>query len=237
MGRRDTRSQGAQRSTRRTGRQARQDARRRGTSEPGERLSRNQDTRTANGLILKVRIRKKRQRVGTRTTEPMSKATVRKPQPESTLEWARRETLRRAVEEQGDGPVELKPVKSFPHGQAIFNNELRGLQPREAGEPSRPLNIMVSSYCCGWPEPPTALEVESAIKSRDPTRRKAAIALMVLTEPPNYLVMEGEADGAYSLQDLAWWLHRRQIPAYGRIRWLNAFAQQTGGTEGERARA
>ena len=105
---------------------------------------------------------------------------------------------------------------------------MRGLMPRAPGEPSRALDIMVNSYCCGWRRKPTPLEAEEAIKSRLPTSRNASIAFMVLTEPPNRLVMEGEADGAYSLQDLAWWLHRRRIPAYGRIRWLNAFARRTG---------
>ena len=146
------------------------------------------------------------------------------------MDWVRRETRRRIVEETTRGPVELKPVESFPHGRPIFNNEMRPLPPRVPGEPCRALDIMVNSYCCGWRQKPTALEAEAAVKSRNPTKRNAAIALMVVTEPPNSLVAEGEADGAYSLQDLAWWLHRRRIPAYRRIRWLNAFARR--GTEG-----
>ena len=145
-------------------------------------------------------------------------------------DWARRETRRRAVEET-PGPVELKPVESFPHGRPIFNNEMRRLPPRAPGEPCRALDIMVNSYCCGWARPPTALEAETALKSRHPTKRNAAIALMVTTEPPNSLVALGEADGAYSLQDLAWWLARRRIPAYRRIRWMNAFARAGGPAE------
>ena len=158
----------------------------------------------------------------------MTTAAGRKPDPDGTIEWARRETRRRAIEETTCGPVELKPVESFPHGRPIFNNAMRGLRPRAPGEPCRALDIMVNSYCCGWRQKPTPLEAEKAIKSRLPTRRNGSIAFMVLTEPPNRLVMEGEADGAYSLQDLAWWLHRRRIPAYGRIRWLNAFVRRTG---------
>ena len=148
------------------------------------------------------------------------------PSRQDYIEWVRRETQRRAVEEATRGPVELKPVESFPHGPPIFNNEMRRLRPRRPGEPCHALDIIVNAYCCGWRRKPTPLEVEEAIKSRLPTNRNAAIALMVVTEPPNALVMQGEADGAYSLQDLAWWLHRRRIPAYSRIRWLNAFARR-----------
>ena len=149
-----------------------------------------------------------------------------KPDLETTIEWARRETRRRALEEEPPGPVQLKPVESFPHGQPIFNNALHPRRPRAPGEPCRALDIMVNSYCCGWKRKPTAIEAEEAIKSRLPTDRNSSIAFMVLTEPPDHLVLEGEADSAYSLQDLAWWLHHRPIPAYGRIRWLNAFARR-----------
>ena len=38
-------------------------------------------------------------------------------------------------------------------------------------------------------------------------------------------IAHAEASGAFSLQDLAWWINETAIPCYRRIKWLNAMAR------------
>ena len=38
-------------------------------------------------------------------------------------------------------------------------------------------------------------------------------------------IAQAEASGAFSLQDLAWWINETAIPCYRRIKWLNAMAR------------
>ena len=38
-------------------------------------------------------------------------------------------------------------------------------------------------------------------------------------------IAEADAAGAFSLQDLAWWIKEIGLPCYSRIKWLNAMGR------------
>ena len=143
------------------------------------------------------------------------------------LDWVRRETDRRLREEDPERPSEVAPVECFPNlDEPMFVGPYSSWRRKAEGTPSRAIASMISSYCCGWAVRPDPLEAERAMKGRTVTGRSHAIASMIGTEPETGLVMEAVAEGAFSLQDLAWWLKELAIPAYRRINWLNAFARR-----------
>lgn len=142
------------------------------------------------------------------------------------LDWMRRENKRRIREEDPDRPAEIAPVECFPgRDEPMFAGPYSSWRPKAEGTPSRAIASMIGSYCCGWKRRPDPLEAERAMKERGVTGRSRAIASMIATEPEPGLIMEAVAEGAFSLQDLAWWLKELAIPAYRRINWLNAFAR------------
>ena len=85
--------------------------------------------------------------------------------------------------------------------------EYLGLAPRGANEPSPAIRNVLAGACCGWPEPPTAGEAERAMRGREATDWNLCIAATIIGESEIVDVMRAEAEGAYTFQDLAWWIH------------------------------
>ena len=153
---------------------------------------------------------------------------------EDRARWVEAETERRLREEETIGEIELEPLDNFPPQAGWFRNDGEPPPNRRAGEECKALAAVIASSCNGWPSKPTAAEAEQVMKSRTRGSREDAIAWTIATESSVELVMEAEEDGGYSLQDLAWWIRELQIPAYKRIRWLNAMSR---GWTGQQRRA
>ena len=142
--------------------------------------------------------------------------------PEQREAWVKRETQRRLTEEDPNAPRELLPLHQFPT-TSIFAEVLKDrAQARQPGEPCQALEALIAGSCNGWVKRPTALEMEQAVKSRRPSRRAHCLAQVVLTEADTTCIAEADAAGAFTLQDLAWWIKETGLPCYRRIMWLNA---------------
>ena len=134
--------------------------------------------------------------------------------------WVKRESRRRLVEEDPNAPRELLPLHQFPT-TSVFA-DLPNAQRRRPGEPCQALEALIAGSCNGWATRPTALEMEQAVKSRRPSLRAQCLAHVVLTEADTTCIAEADAAGAFTLQDLAWWIKETGLPCYRRIMWLNA---------------
>ena len=150
-------------------------------------------------------------------------------QPENPEEerrhWVDAETERRLAEEESIGEIALVPLENFPPNAGWFRRNDNHPLPRNPGEPRAALDALIAGSCNGWRAKPTALEAEEIMKNRSRGSWQDTIAWTVATESSIELILEAEADGAYSLQDLAWWIQELEIPAYKRTRWLNAISQ------------
>ena len=138
--------------------------------------------------------------------------------------WVRREARRRLREETANEEITLSPAEHFPARSGWFGNGDQNTRTRAAGEPCPALDALVHGSCNGWREKPTAVEVERVMKARTRGPRADAIARTVATESSRLLIMKAEQEGGYSLQDLAWWIHELELPAWELIRWLNAMS-------------
>lgn len=141
------------------------------------------------------------------------------------LDWVRRENARRIEEEDSDTLPTLAPVETFPHGFSFLANGTR-TPVRQPGTPSTAIETIISQSCCGWSVTPTALEAEAAIKARKRIGIAAPMASTVIGESSRGLIVLGEREQAWSLQDLAWWIHELQLPMKKKIRWLNAMSKE-----------
>lgn len=159
----------------------------------------------------------------------MTETPERRPEPkrgrEDDLRWVGTEIDRRIREEDPDRREALEPLDNFPAEPGWFARSGPARRPRGPDGGSPALAAVIHGSCNGWPEKPTALEAEAAIKARRRNDDADDIAWTVVTESSTTLIIEAEAEGAYSLQDLAWWIRELRIPAHGRIRWLNAAAE------------
>ena len=138
--------------------------------------------------------------------------------------WVEREALRRLAEEP-NAPRNLLPLEQFPTTSifaAVLNENGQKGRP---GEGCHALAGLIAGSCNGWVTRPTAVEMEHAIKSRRWTRRAWCLARTVLTEADTMCIIRAEARRSFSLQDLAWWIHRSGLPCYRRIKWLNAMGR------------
>ena len=139
--------------------------------------------------------------------------------------WIERETRRRLAEEDPDAPRNLLPIEQFP-ATSVFAGMLKErAQKRSPGEPCQALEALIAGSCNGWVKRPTAEEMEQAVKSRQSTRRARCLARVVLSEASTMCIAEADAAGAFSLQDLAWWIKEIGLPCYSRIKWLNAMGR------------
>ena len=144
---------------------------------------------------------------------------------EERAKWLDAETERRSIEEDSIDEVELEPLENFPPKTGWFRTNEDRPPRRRPGKPCAALNAVIAGSCNGWRSKPTAVEAEQAIKDRKRGSWQDAIAWTIATESSIVLIVEAEEDGAYSLQDLAWWIRELRIPAYKRIRWLNAMSR------------
>ena len=144
---------------------------------------------------------------------------------EARQAWLERETRRRVVEEDPHAPRDLLPLTQFPT-TSVFAIVLQDkAQRRRPGEPCQALETLIAGSCNGWVERPTALEMEDAVKSRRPSRRARCLVCVVLSEADTTCIAHADAAGAFSLQDLAWWIKEIGLPCYSRIEWLNAMGR------------
>ena len=156
--------------------------------------------------------------MGTRTGQPHDHQ-------EKRAQWLHTETERRLIEEDSIDETELEPLENFPPRAGWFRMNENRPTPRKSGEPCAALATVIAGSCNGWRSKPTAVEAEQAMRNRNRGSREDAIAWTIATESSIELIVEAEEDGAYSLQDLAWWIRELRIPAYKRIRWLNAMSR------------
>lgn len=121
---------------------------------------------------------------------------------------------------------ELAPVRNFPHGFSWFETVAPRGVTRKPGADSRVLGALIAQSCSGWPTPPTASEAERTMKARVAEGRAHAISGLIIREAPLWMIIEGEREQAWSLQDLAWWIHKRRIRALRLIRWMNVISRE-----------
>ena len=139
--------------------------------------------------------------------------------------WVERETRRRLAEEIPNAPRDLLPLDQFPT-MSVFAEILQDrAQKRTPGEPCEALEGLIAGSCNGWVKRPTAREMEQAVKTRQSTRRARCIVRVVLSEADTMCIAHADAAGAFSLQDLAWWINETKLPCYRRIKWLNAMGR------------
>ena len=138
--------------------------------------------------------------------------------------WVRQEARRRLREETANGEMALSPAEHFPARSGWFRNGDENARTRAAGEPCPALDALMHGSCNGWREKPTAGEVERVMKARTRGPRADALARTVATESSRLLIMRAEQEDGYSLQDLVWWIHELELPAWELIRWLNAMS-------------
>lgn len=151
--------------------------------------------------------------------------------PAATTAPLAREPTRRATaatrvraEDESDRPEQLRAWTTFPDWTTDHpGREYLGIAPRGANEPSPAVRNVITGACCGWAEPPTAGEAERAMRGREATDRNFCIATTVIGESEIVDVMRAEAEGAYTFQDLAWWIHEIGPPyRQDLVHWLNA---------------
>ena len=139
--------------------------------------------------------------------------------------WIERETRRRLAGEDPNAPRNLLPIEQFPTTSVFAGMLKERAQKRNPGEPCQALEALIAGSCNGWVKRPTAEEMEQAVKSRQATRRARCLARVVLSEASTMCIAEADAAGAFSLQDLAWWIKEIGLPCYRRIKWLNAMGR------------
>ena len=144
---------------------------------------------------------------------------------EERARWVKAETEHRMTEEESIDEIELEPLENFPPHAGWFRMNEDQPPRRKPGEPCTALDAVIAGSCNGWRSKPTAIEAEQALRNRNRGSREDAIAWTIATESSVELIVEAEKDWAYSLQDLAWWIRELRIPAYKRIRWLNAMSR------------
>ena len=115
--------------------------------------------------------------------------------------------------------VTLAPADRFPT-TGHFRDEDDGPN-RGKAEDAGMLRASPRGSACGWLEPPTVDEALGAMRTRTPTRREIDIVETVICEATIVELAEGEQQGSYCLQDLAWWMHFTQTMPPRKMRWLS----------------
>lgn len=138
--------------------------------------------------------------------------------------WVKRETERRLAEEDPTAIRELVPLEDLPNRTGWMRRP-GGREPRRAGETSSSLENLVHGSCNGWKRKPTAAEAEQVMRARMRGDREDSIASTVITESSQWMILEAEAEDAYSLQDVGWWIRELGIPCHRLIGWLNALSE------------
>ena len=82
-----------------------------------------------------------------------------------------------------------------------------------------------AQVCCGWPDPPTAKELYEAVRAENPTARQRAVFTTWLCESPAYELIEGWADGVYTIRQLVRAMYAHGWETGPRSQYLNNFAQ------------
>ena len=146
-------------------------------------------------------------------------AATQAPSLQEVRAWIRAETRARQLEEHDNPNVSLAATERFPI-KAHFRNEKDG-QNGATAEEARMLRGLIAGKCCGWPQPPSIDEALRAMRTRRPTKREIGIAETVISEATIGELADGEQQGSYCLQDLAWWMHFTATMPPRKVRWLN----------------
>lgn len=135
------------------------------------------------------------------------------------------EDRRRLYDERHAAEDPLAAVETFPGG-GFFKPDA-GYQPRLPGEPCIAIERIVRRGMLRSPYAPTALEAEEIIRNRDTTNaRSRDIGRMVVGTAQMEEVIEAEVDGAFSLQDVAWWITNTEVRSHEKLYWLNSFSTE-----------
>ena len=139
------------------------------------------------------------------------------------LAWVEAENDRRLVEEDPFRDEPLAPADRFPPEGGWLPRDPETDPParRRPDEPSRALDGLICGACSGWRRKPTPGEFERAMKSRRRSDRADGAAATVIVESELWDVVHAELENAYSLRDLAWWIHELGIENKTLIHWLN----------------
>ena len=120
-------------------------------------------------------------------------------------------------------PCRLAPLEAF-------SNELaeRGLaeqvQPghdRRTGPESSTVTAVFQSRCCGYRQPPTATELHTAMRRREPTERDRTVLAAWVVEATERDWLLAWTEQAYSWRMLARAVHLTEAACWERIRNLN----------------
>ena len=100
---------------------------------------------------------------------------------------------------------------------------------RKAGPRNSPIvHGRFAQVCCGWRKPPRAEELYEAVRTQDPTPRQRAVFTTWLCESPEHELLEGWADGVYTIRGLVRAMYAHGWQTGPRSQYLNNFAQPLG---------
>ena len=128
---------------------------------------------------------------------------------EAAAAWVRREIERRAAEEAPERAVEPPDPANLPArgGWIRGHPDIESRARRNADEPSRAIEAIICGACSGWRTKPDARGFEKAIKARARTAEAERYAWTLLGEATLCEIFIGEREDAWSLADIAWWMH------------------------------
>lgn len=135
------------------------------------------------------------------------------------------ERLRRLYDERHAADDPLAAVDTFPT-IGFFTSD-PDYEPRRTGEPCTALERIISRSLLKRPYAPAALEAEEIVRNRDAAdSRSRDIGRMVVSLARMEDVIEADVDGAFGVQDVAWWITNAGITDYPKLYWLNSFSSE-----------
>lgn len=129
-------------------------------------------------------------------------------------------TTRDWLREKGGTAPDLLPLEEFPDTPGVYGPAKTGTGGQPEGgrrRPSPTVRMLVCSTTAGWKNKPDAAEFEDRIRSREDTPLNREIAAALLGGLSWSELSDAERDGAFSLQDLAWWTKTLGPPYPDRI--------------------
>ena len=98
---------------------------------------------------------------------------------EKVLDWVRRETARRAREEDPNRPANLRPLEEFSDEYAD-PARYETVDQARIGPKSATIQGLINLDCSGWVRRPTSEECYKAMRAEAPTERQESITGIVL---------------------------------------------------------
>lgn len=144
------------------------------------------------------------------------------------LAWAREETDRRHREFlEWKNPV-LHPVEWYPADRWLFRRHTE-TDPQPRPRDLQGIRAAIGGGCCGWSWKPTAERVAAAVRNRNAEDHYDSVAVeVVLTEASVHELEHMLMNGAFSVQDVAWWMHEKgggEVQGHRKLAYLNVWAR------------